>query len=273
MSACAADDAGAGRELGRLFALAGHDPGALGAARKDVISILALLAVRALARPDLPAGWGGRLRTALALERSRAKAFDNIAQGVLADARVQALDPIVTRGAAIAATSYPAGFDRHTSQLSVLLRDGAAYAGAREALHGVDCRLEQDAPSGSRQLFRHRSGMPIFVYGGRNCNRLRDFRYDVLKTDARPGLIGGQPVLIPSPQHLWTELVYNAVAYDGEITVQWIIDAAWLLREPGLHPGDANQLFRDSRTALPYDACATDLARWLSSDPETPSAG
>lgn len=273
MRACAADDAGAGRELDSLFMLAGHDPRALAAARKDVIAILALLAVRALPRPDLPAGWGGRLRTALALERARAKAFDDIALGVLADARVQALEPIITRGAAIAATSYPAGFDRHTSQLSLLLRDAASFAEARDALLGVDCRLEHHAPSGSRQLYRHASGMPIFVYGGRNCNRLRDFRYDVLKADARLELIGGQRVLIPSPQHLWTELVYNVVAYDGEITVQWIVDAAWLLRVPGLDPCDADGLFQDSRTPLPYTACAANLARWLSTDREAPYAG
>lgn len=257
-----------------LFTTAGNDAMALVQARIDVVSILALLAARALRQPEiLPDGWASRLRGALSMELARARAFDDIVGPVLADPAVQALEPVITKGAAIADACYPDGFARHTSHLSLLVASPAAYDAVGTAIRAANCELEHDAPTGSRQLYRHISGMPVFVFGGHCCNRLRDFSYDVLRADAVPGVVAGQPTLIPSPQALWTDLVYSAHVYDGRITVQWVVDAVWLARMQGFDPFDISALHADSRVTLPYQVYAETVAGWLNPDPTAPSAG
>ncbi|MBW6507628.1 MAG: nucleotidyltransferase family protein [Rhodobacteraceae bacterium] len=269
LQVCVAPAANVPAAVERLVAAAGARPNALAALRPSIVALLALLAVRAL--PDaasLPAGWVGRLRTALALERTRAREFGKIAGGILADARMRSLEPLVSKGAAIAATSYPEGFERHTSRLSLLVRDQGAYAAAEALLLDHGCRLESNVPSRSRQVYRHSSGMPVFVFGGRNCTRMRDFHYDTLRATAREAVVAGQIAMVPAPQALWTELVYRAYALKGEIGPQWFVDAAWFMHAPGFDPFDLSVLHQDSRITLPYRAYAEQLARWLSSDRE-----
>jgi hypothetical protein len=259
--------------LARLAAEAGTRSDALATLRPSIVALLALLAVRALPDPGgLSGGWTGRLRTALALERTRARAFGTIAGGILSDPQIQALEPLVSKGAAIMATAYPEGFERHTSRLSLLVRDQTAYATIEAVLPEHGCHLESNATSGSRQLYRHTSGMPVFVFGGRNCTRLRDFRYDTQRATAREVVIAGQSALVPGPQALWTELVYRAHALGGEIGPQWFVDAAWLMRDPDLDPFDIDSLHDDSRIELPYRAYAEQLLRWLTPDREGSSA-
>jgi len=268
LDVCTAKDAETPVALKRLIAEAGAQSDALAELGPGVVALLGLLAVRAL--PDaaaLPVGWGGRLRTALALERTRARAFDMIVGSILSDARMRTFEPLVSKGAAIAATTYPEGFERHTSRLSLLVRDQAAYAMIEALMSDHGCRLESDAPSGSRQVYRHTSGMPVFVFGGRNCSRLRDFRYETQRVTAQEAVVAGQVALVPGPQALWTELIYSAHARGGEIGPQWFVDAAWLMSAPGLDPFDLGSLHRDSRIDLPYHDYAEQLAAWLTRAP------
>jgi hypothetical protein len=273
VAVCVAPEAEVPTALERLFATAAHDPMALVQARIDVVSILALLAARALRRPEaLPPGWASRLRGALALELARARAFDAIVGPVLADPSVQALEPVVTKGAAIAAACYPATFARHTSHLSLVVSGSAAYDDVGRAIRAAGCVPEHDAPSGSRQLYRHTSGMPVFVFGGHYCNRLRDFSYDMLRADAVSGIMAGHTTLIPSPHALWTDLVYSAHVYEGQITVQWVVDAVWLARMKSFDPFDTSALHADSRLTLPYRVYAETVAGFTPG-PAMPSAG
>ena len=239
--------------LDKLIDEFGHDPDALTKLRQPVIALLALVSAHASTYPRVILdAWRKRLKGALALELARAKEFNKIVAPIVASERLRALEPIVIKGSAIAASCYPNGFHRHTSHFSLLVQSPDHFPATTEVMEANGCRLEHDAASGSRQLFRHSSGMPVFVFGGRPCNRLRDFNYDVIRPNAKERMIAGQKALVPSESALWTELVYSANVYGDHFDPQWIVDSVFLTREFNDLITSPNSHHLDSRINLPY---------------------
>ena len=254
--------------LEKLSRIAQGAPDALGRVAQPVSALLALVAHRVFsADVPFPGPWRSRLRTALAIEQTRAKAFGDIVGQILSHDSLRRVSPIVMRGAAVAASAYPDGFIRHTSRLTLLVRGADDYADVAAALTDQGCRLEDDAPTGSRQVYRHKTGMAVFVFGGRPCNRMRDFRYDVIAETAHVGTLAGQSVLMPGVGSLWTETVYQGYARGGIVGAQWLVDATWLSRVPDLAPMDTDRFHKDSRLPLPYRDYARQIALGLIQGP------
>lgn len=270
LDVCLADDANVSRCFEALVHHGGADPNALVRMRHDLIAVLSLVAARTdQSQSDIPAAWTTRLQGAMALEVARAKAFDDIVGPILRNPDLHKLEPIVTRGAAIAAAAYPDGFYRHTSHFSFLIASPDMYQAATASITATGCTFEHEAQS--RLLFRHRSGMPVFVFGGKPCNRLRDFSYQSIRPAAQNATVAGAAALIPSASALWTDLVYSAHVYDDVVDAQWMVDAVWVARRfPHVLDGSDDH-HQDSRITLPYDMYADYVGGLLNRQTSTPT--
>lgn len=159
----------AGREAWNDCVQQARDPAALSVDRWG-IGVFAALLFAAVKRNHLPLGKAGMtyLRTAYLNEKLRWESFCGIVTDVVEVLGSHRIEVVLRGEAALARTVYDDPILRHAHRVDLVVHKGERDRAAK-ALRSVGFlpSRRRDATPGSL-LFRHRSGLPLGLYGDRN---------------------------------------------------------------------------------------------------------
>lgn len=224
-------------------------------------TLMPLLARSAAANGlDLPPEVLAYVRAAALREELRAERFRQIAAEALARLDRAGAPVLVVRGAALAATAYPAWSLRHCHDLDLLVvSDRLAEAAAVLARDGF-ARPEPPHRGRDGTGLRHASGLRIALHA-------RPFavaRYDVAAAAfagaGRDIAVGGTPARMPVPEATLVHVLGHATYSPSRRSLRWVTDAWHLVAHfTDLDWTDVARRLEAYRLALPVSP----LLPWL----------
>jgi hypothetical protein len=182
------------------------------------------------------------LRAATLWEQQRAERVAAILGEAVDSLRLVGIEPVITKGPALAATVYPRPWLRHCHDLDLLVPAGAARA-ACAALVAAGFRPQADSAATSVTL-AHMDGLPLVLHT-RLWSRGKD-REGSIHRRLSSAHIGGKSVAVLAPFDMLLHVCGLTPISLGPGNWTWVADAAMIL---GLHhvtAGDWDELLESA---------------------------
>lgn len=190
------------------------------------------------------------LRAAVMREEGRTLRYEAVAAGILEALYAYGVDPVVLRGAAVAATAYPRPALRHCHDIDLLV-EADELDPAIDALRAAGCTPRPvDNPGDAEAV--HNSGLPISLH-----TRLFPFApYDAVTASVRArgvrAVVAGVPTRVLAPSDMVLHVCGLGFCSPRRRSILWVPDS-WhvLTRYPDMDANGLVDTALEGRLAVP----------------------
>lgn len=193
---------------------------------------------------EVPPADLGILRLAATWEERRARRVASLLADVLRVLRENAIEPVASKGIALAHLAYPKPSLRHCHDIDLIV-PASELETAAEAISRIGFTAKRTERSSCTEIVLvHEDGLPVVIHAGlplgvTTCppTPLKTIRAD----------IAGNSVLILDPTELLMFLATQLIAGRMRDRISWVVDAVLLLRQVGTDKVDWASLTESAR--------------------------
>jgi hypothetical protein len=226
------------------------------ALREDLVPRRALLPLlsRSTARNGLDIGGGllAAVRATALREERRANRFRQLTAEVLTLLQRAGTEPSLVRGAALAATVYPAWELRHCHDLDLLVDPAALDRATRALIDAGSVALPTPPRAPGSVLLCHPSALQVALHTRPFAVPYYAVSVEQFTGDQRPLAIDGVPAVGLSPEANVVHVLGHASTSSSRDNLRWVADVWHLLAaHPGLDWEMVVELLETCRLTLP----------------------